>query len=147
MTRVGSFKLAVRCAYCPATVHIDAGDVSITQRTEQIGKTIKCDACGSGFTLWITTKRASKGKRIKEAEAKQKAAHAAKVEEAVKRNDEIAARLLAEPGCKCAEYAAGPKAHLSWRDDRRDGLQSGGTTNGIPNEPRHRYDCPAAKKR
>lgn len=131
-----------RCAYCTTMIRIVIdGALECPKREAIVAPKVFCRACESTFEVMIKTRRKSKGRKIKAVEAKRKAELAEKVVEAKARNEELAKKLLAEPGCTCAEYARTPV----YNSDRSDGLDAGYTTNGIPGPPRHRYGCPARR--
>lgn len=134
--------LRLRCAYCPAAFPLQIG-VSQLDLFTRSGLCLyaTCPKCDSTFELWFATKRKRKGKRLRAMEAKAKAELAARVAEAERANDVIAARMLAEPGCTCA-IGAEARYDGGYNEARRDGLRSGYVIDGIPGPPRHRYGCP-----
>lgn len=145
---VATIGITLACAYCYCEVHFRIGNIEVRDvrgnRLTRAGQftTIICPHCDSRFSLHITSKRKSKGRRLKVDEAKRAAEHAELVRQAEARNEEIAKQLLAEPGCTCAQ-----SKDTNYYSGRTDGLHnSGATRNNLPLPPVHRYSCPANPK-
>lgn len=154
------------CAYCWAPVQWKRGAIELRGedgKADREGKiaTLKCPHCDSTFEIHITTKRKSKGKRLRAVEAKREIERRAAVDAAIAHNAKLAAELLAQPGCTCA--AAQAEDSPRWRmhgygdyvDRERRRIQlaeyghlfsSKGSSRGIPCEPRHDYECPLFRK-
>lgn len=138
------------CAYCFGIVKLHIGSVTLrgpkgdSSKVARAGKvcTFKCPQCDSTIDLHITTKRRTKGKRRIVQEAAVKAKFDAQYAAAQERNNTIGAALLAQPGCTCAASIANDGRY--GRGMHREGdhpLVSSWTYN-MPNEPRHRHQCP-----
>jgi hypothetical protein len=138
------------CAYCFSIVKIQIGSLTLRgpkgddPRVQRSGKvcSFKCPHCDSTIALHMATKRSAKGKRRIAQEAAAKADYEAKYRVAQEHNNLIGAALLAQPGCTCAASIASDGKY--GRGMHREGdhpLVSSWTYN-MPNEPRHRHQCP-----
>ena len=142
-----STKLDIRCAYCTTLITTSLGIVRVPTRAACVG-IATCPTCDSKFSIHISTKRKSKGKRLKAIESQRAAEQQARIAQADAENDRIALELLAEPGCDCGEHKPDRSHHYYAASRRPDGLERGGTgQGGMPLAPRHRYDCPANPNR
>lgn len=152
-------KLTLACAYCFGAITTKLGDTELKTdrgKLDRDGKvcTIQCPHCDSTFAVHVTTKRVRKGKRKSAAEANEQAEFDARRAAAVERNKQIAAALLAQPGCTCAAYQA--PDHWRWDSYRGDKqyeqnkrvaeyghlFGSASISLGIPNPPQHDTGCP-----
>lgn len=149
------FKVGISCSYCGALNLISLGESNafdlVPSTNGRIAReksvcTFPCDKCTSRTELVLSTRRKSKGKLVKEREAKEAAERAKAVAETEAHNARIALQLLAQPGCTCREVHEAKKARGEWMGyDRDDGLAAGGTSHGMPRPPTHRYGCPCGK--
>lgn len=156
-------EIQLACAYCFGALSYRVGDLKLTgtrsnalAREGVIGD-VTCPHCGSVFTIGVETKRKRQGSGYKRQEAKKREIHEQNVAEAVARNVEIAKRLLAQPGCTCAEaqredssrwyrFGYGNVTDSTKRAEQlaKYGHLFGSTASsyGIPRPPMHDHKCP-----
>lgn len=141
--------LRIACSYCRSIMLLRVDVIEIKGRSALVGPPLKCTNCGSVTQIEIATKRKSKGKAMRAAEAEHDAKYREQLELQRKANETIGTALLLQSGCICASYAsAGERSgsthngigsgHLlstGWsRDDKRGGM--------MPTVPRHYHHCP-----
>lgn len=142
--------LKVKCAYCPQMIQYTtrASDVfTLSRRSMIFDDKMKCPSCGSISVVEISTKRKSKGKKMREMEAKAAATEVAAIRVAATLNAKIGDALLAQPGCECGEmtkhrgmgtHRGEPSGHPLSTGWSRDGK----TGHMLPTLPHHYYHCP-----
>lgn len=160
---MAKIKIGLACAYCAGSIVFEQGPFDLRGKLGGLLRegnvtAIKCPHCDSTFTVDVVTKRKSKGRRLKAIEQKRAEKHAADVAAAITRNTEIAAALLAEPGCTCAAEQAIDAARwhrYGYTNEAAREKQlaeyghlfgSTGASHGIPTPPRHDHRCPRARK-
>lgn len=143
-----STRLSCRCAYCSHVLELDFGrGLVLKHRSAIVGNNIKCDACGSTFAVEISTKRKSKGKKMREIEARAAAKEVEAIRECAALNKKVGDALLAQPGCECGKMAQhrGTGTHLG--EPSGHPLSTGWSRDGktghmLPTLPQHYYHCP-----
>lgn len=143
-------KLHIQCAYCSqlVTYVLKASDeMTLKGRSLTFDDKMKCPTCDSVTSVEIVTKRKSKGKRMREFEAKAEEANRLAIRAKAVINKKIGDALLAQPGCTCAESAkhrgegthrGEPSGHplsTGWSRDPKTG-------HTLPTIPKHYYHCP-----
>jgi sarcosine oxidase delta subunit len=131
-----SVRILVPCPYCGAIAHlltdqdVSAGATFVGDSWERLGPAVKCGRCDSRFEVTLRVRRKGMGKRCRARLAERQQAHRDAVIAATERNDQILESWRALAGCTCSD----PGRHCQ------------SVTNGIPDAPRHRHDCPHAKR-
>jgi sarcosine oxidase delta subunit len=130
-------RILVPCPYCGAIAHlltdqdVSAGATFVGESWERLGPAVKCGRCDSRFEVTLRVRRKGIGKRHRAQLAERQQAHRDAVIAATARNEQTLESWRALAGCTCG---GGP------------GMYYQSVTNGIPDAPRHRRDCPHAAK-
>lgn len=141
---MSKIKIGLACPYCFSSVIFETGPIEL-RRGDRLARegdvaTVKCPHCDSKFTVALKTKRKTKGARMHAKEAAAKKAHDEKYAAAQERNNAIGVALLAQPGCTCAASIANDGKY--GRGMHGDHPLVSSWTYNMPNEPRHRHQCP-----
>ena len=130
------------CAYCTLVVQIDVGQqVRIVRRSDEIAK-VRCPACDSTFVVELSTRRVTKGKGAKKAEAELAALQAAEAAEAREVNARIGALLAAMPGCTCMKNTSDLRGNSDPGHYLSTGWHRSPSGAMVPLLPRHFMRCP-----
>lgn len=141
--------LTIACSYCRRQIVLKiSSTIIVNGRSSLLGGPVRCEACDSTTQIEISTKRVRKGKGMRDIEVRAQARIDLEVERCRKRNAAIGAKLLEQPGCRCAALHAdypgrghtdrgrdgGHYLSTGWsRDDKTGGM--------LPTLPHHYHHC------